>query len=535
MPEPVTALGAERPLTGTSALGPIAQKTSRQWRWLALIIAVTVLYLPVLSRLVAQWWNDSNYSHGFLIPFFVGYVLWERREQLRQVPVQPAWSGLVVLAGSVGLLFVGLLGAELFITRISLLGTILGLLVFLLGWPVVRALWFPLGALLMMIPLPAIIYNQIVFPLQLLASRVAAAGLNGFHIIPVVREGNVLVLPKMRLEVAEACSGIRSLMSMFALGLVYGYFAESRTWVRVLLCFAILPIAVLSNAARVMFAAVSAQAWGDAAVEGLPHMISGVVLFVVATLTLIGCHSVIKLAFGDGPPVSNLASSPAVSSRVPVADRQIAPSNRRLATAVLLVVIAAAGTQTLRHGEIVFLQQPLQSIPMQIDAWQGRDLPPLDREVLTIGGMDDYLNRIYSLDADHELSLYVGYYRSQATGDSIHSPKNCLPGSGWQQVSSSQVALLMPDGSERPVNLYVIEQGGEREVVLYWYQAHGRIVASEFRAKLYMIMDAIRLHRTDGALVRIAVPIVATERQTQKAAIHFAERVMPSLQRIIPQ
>jgi EpsI family protein len=199
----------------------------------------------------------------------------------------------------------------------------------------------------------------------------------------------------------------------------------------------------------------------------------------------------------------------------------------------MLLVAAAGATLTLSHGESVPLREPLQEIPLQVEAWQGHDLPPLEPDVVAVGGMDDYLNRLYTRDPQHYLSLYVGYYRSQATGDSIHSPKNCLPGSGWQQVSSGEIALTMPDGSSSPINLYVIEQGGEREVVLYWYQAHGRIIASEYRAKLY-IADAIRLHRTDGALVRIALPIAATQRQAQEAAVHFAEELMPTLQKIIP-
>jgi exosortase D (VPLPA-CTERM-specific) len=472
MTEPVTVLETDRPLTRGSSftVRPLVQFVAGNWRSLALVAALLALYLPVLERLVAQWWNDSNYSHGFLIPFFVAFVVWERRERLRRIAPQPSWIGLAVLAASVALLFVGLLGAELFITRISFLGAILGILLFLRGWPLVRALWFPLGAMLLMIPLPAIIYNQIVFPLQLLASRVAAAGLNGFHLVPVLRQGNVLILPNTQLEVAEACSGIRSLMSMFALGLVYGYYAETRGWARVLLCIAILPIAVLSNAARVMFAGVSAQYWGESSVEGLPHLISGVVLFVVATLALIGFHSLMKVFFGEGQSAPEVplpaAGEPGPSFRM---------NPPRLAAAILLLVGAAAATHTLSHNQSVPLRQPLQNVPLQIDSWQGRDLPPLENDVLAIGGMDDYLNRVYTQDPQHFLSLYVGYYRSQATGDSIHSPKNCLPGNGWQEASAGEVDLSMPDGSKRAVNRYVIEQGGEREVVLYWYQAHGRI------------------------------------------------------------
>jgi exosortase len=264
------------------------------WRALLLGAAVILLYLPVLRVLVRQWWDDPNYSHGFLVPVFCAYVLWERRHELSETAPKPTSAGLVVLLGSIAILFLGSLGAELFLARISLLGVIVGLLLFLHGWPLTKKMAFPLSALLLMIPIPGVIYYQIVFPLQLLASRLAAVALQTSHIMPVFREGNILVLPGLRLEVAEACSGIRSLMSLLTIAVIYGYLSENRTWARWLLCLLIFPIAVLSNSARVVFAAIGSEYIGMSAIEGTSHFLSGISLFLMAMLMLMACHSLLR-------------------------------------------------------------------------------------------------------------------------------------------------------------------------------------------------------------------------------------------------
>jgi len=263
------------------------------WRLALLAVAVICLYIPVLTRLVQQWWDDANYSHGFLIPFFAAFLVWERRKRLLEIPVKPSWWGIPILLGGLCVLALGLVGAELFLARVSLLIVIFGLIVFLGGWAMARALAAPVATLLLMIPIPTIIYNQVVLPLQVFASKVATATLQITHLVPVIREGNILVLPNVSLEVAEACSGIRSLLSLFALTIIYGYFGETRVWIRVVLCAAVAPIAVISNAARVVFDAVAAEYWGKVAITGIDHLLSGIVLFLTAFFAMVGFHSLL--------------------------------------------------------------------------------------------------------------------------------------------------------------------------------------------------------------------------------------------------
>lgn len=269
----------------------------RYWQPLLLIFATAGLYAPVLAGLVKQWYSDPDYSHGFLVPIFSGYLIYRRRSRLKGIPDDPSSWGLAILLLSFALLFLGSLGAELFLSRVAFLVTILGLLIFLRGFGFVRAIAFPLAFLLLMVPLPAIIYNQIVFPLQLLASRFAAGCLTQSHVMPVLREGNLLVLPNYTLEVVEACSGIRSLMSLITVALAYGYLFESRKLIRGLLALLMIPIAVVSNGMRVMGAALVTYFWTPRAAEGFLHTFSGMVIFVAATAMILLCHSVLKLLF----------------------------------------------------------------------------------------------------------------------------------------------------------------------------------------------------------------------------------------------
>src|SRR5882762_1104604 len=256
-----------------------------------LVIAglVVALYGPVLTQMVVQWWQDPDYSHGFVVPLFAGYVLYQRRYKLRQVPLESNNLGFLVMLGAIVLLLAGSLGAELFVSRLSLLFLVGGILLFFAGWKMLRAVAFPLAFLVLMIPLPALIYNQVTFPLQLLASRLASNSLELFG-VPVLREGNVLVLPNYSLEVVEACSGIRSLMSLIALALAYGYFVEKRLWARITLVVLMLPIAVASNAFRVVGAGVVTYFWGPQYAEGFFHFFQGWLIFVSAVACMLFVH-----------------------------------------------------------------------------------------------------------------------------------------------------------------------------------------------------------------------------------------------------
>ena len=267
----------------------------RYWKPVLIVLAVLVLYGPVLIRLATQVLGDPNYSHSLVVPFFSLYLIWQKWDDLARVEKQPNSFGLVIVLVAVSLLYLGSIGAELFVSRVSFVLLVAGLVLYFYGRDCLRSLAFPICFLLLMIPLPSLVYNRIIFPLQLLSSRFATSTLELIRVMPVLREGNLLTLPhNYTLEVVEACSGIRSLLALVALGLGYSYLAERRVWVRTVLVAAMFPIAIVGNGVRVVCAALLAYSMGPKTAEGFLHPVSGIVIFVVAVTLLLGLHACIS-------------------------------------------------------------------------------------------------------------------------------------------------------------------------------------------------------------------------------------------------
>jgi exosortase len=272
----------------------LSHEISRNLRLVAAVFTVATgwLYAPVVLKLVRQWWLDPDYSHAFLVVPIAVVLVWRRRRELANEPAVPSFAGLAVSAGALLVLIVGTLGAELFLTRISVLLFAAGAVVFLLGWRHLRLLAFPLVLLLLTIPVPAIVISRLTLSLQLCASSIAETLLAWVH-IPVLREGNVLVLPNATLQVAEACSGIRSLTALVTLALLVARFGEHGMWPRTVILLSSIPIAVLVNGLRVAAAAVAARWYGTAAVEGAVHDLLGWLMFLVAFGLLAACARVV--------------------------------------------------------------------------------------------------------------------------------------------------------------------------------------------------------------------------------------------------
>jgi exosortase len=260
---------------------------------LLLAASVAVLYRSVISGLMDQFYHNPDYSYGFVIPFFSAYLIWLKRDKLAQIERRPSFLGLGLLLGAIGLLYLGSIGAESFLTRISLVVIVIALVLYFQGEASVRLLAFPLALLFLMIPLPAITYNHVVFPLQLVSSGLATRILETINVVPLIREGNLLVFPHFTLEVVEACSGIRSLMSLLALALAYAYLAEPVLAIRCFLVIAMVPVAIVANGCRVVLIGLVAYYRGARTVASVMHPISSVLVFLVAVLSLLVLHGAI--------------------------------------------------------------------------------------------------------------------------------------------------------------------------------------------------------------------------------------------------
>jgi len=257
--------------------------------WVSLLLGIC--YAPVLTALVRQWFDDADMGHAFAVPIFAAYIAWKKRDEIAGLVPVPNWWGLAVMVWAAIQLYIGVLGAELFLTRTSFVISIIGAVLLLGGTNYLKTFRFPLFLLFFMIPIPAVIYTQITFPLQLFASRVAENTIDLLQ-IPVIREGNVLTLPQQTLNVVEACSGIRSLLTLTFLSLLYGWFCEPRTWVRTVLFFSTIPIAILANAGRVTFTGIISQ-FNPELAEGWFHEAQGWVIFMIGLAILVAVHQFI--------------------------------------------------------------------------------------------------------------------------------------------------------------------------------------------------------------------------------------------------
>lgn len=251
-----------------------------------------LLFSTTVTEMVKEWMNEESMGHGFFVPAIALYIAWQRKDEVMATPVRPHWSGWLLLLVSFMALVAGTLGADFFVQRAGFLMGILGLLLATCGFPMVKTLALPLLMLPFMVRIPLFIYSQITFPLQLFASEVAEKALNLLG-TPVFREGNILELPSKRLSVVEACSGIRSLLSLTFLSVAYGYFFEPRIWVRFALFFLTVPIAIAANAFRVTITGVLSEHNPELA-EGAYHTFEGWVIFMVALFALVGSHKVLE-------------------------------------------------------------------------------------------------------------------------------------------------------------------------------------------------------------------------------------------------
>jgi len=274
------------------------------WQGGILVLLTAWLYSPLLLRLAQQWWQDPNYTHGFFVPVFSLFLIWESRAKLTALPMKPSWWGLVMLVFALMALVLGTISSGFFLSRVSLLLLICGMVVFLAGWKHLAAISFPLMFLILMIPSSTLV-GQITLPLQILASKTATLLLTGAG-VSAVREGNIILLPTARLEVAEACSGVRSLFSLITLTVIYGYLAETRTGVRVLLALIAVPVSILANALRIAVTGLVVQYWGLEGAQGTLHLLSGWLIFTCSLLLIFFLHRLSRMfLFGKQTPMEH--------------------------------------------------------------------------------------------------------------------------------------------------------------------------------------------------------------------------------------
>ncbi len=508
------------------------------WKLSLIGLALAFLYATVLAKLGRDWWTDENYSHGLLVPFVIGYIIWMEADNLQKASKNNSlWLGGGVILLALAMLLAGTLGAELFIQRLSLALMLAGIVIYLWGAKFLKLLTVPFLLLLCAIPIPQIIFNKIAFPLQIWASQLAIWGIRLFE-ISSVRKGNVIeILPRgamqiVALEVVEACSGIRSLMTLVTLGLVLWYFSREKSrfdWIRalMLMCAAI-PIAILTNAGRVTATGVLTYYYGKQSADSFAHEFSGWLVYLVALVLLMLVNFVLKRFYRQAVETE---------SEKPITDYQSPITNYQVIGVVALLLLGGIFINWFeQRGEATFERTLLREMPSKLGEWEqkGSDLR-FSEQTESVLRTSDYIQREYVNSKNQFANVYVGYYASQKTGATYHSPQNCLPGAGWEMKQPELVEITMPSGKSFQANRYIIENGPSKAVMVYWYQGRGRAVASEYRDKIDTVLDSVFRQRSDGAMVRVMTSIGNSEVESLQTAIDLSAQIAESLPRFVPE
>lgn len=502
------------------------------------LAAAVVPFVHVLGNLYEVWNLKPEYSQGFIIPIVATYLIWRQREELLRLPFTGSWSALILIVAGLGLRLVGELTTMRTLEHYAFLLVIYGLVLALTGPVVFRRMWAPMLMLILALPLPSLLDDALSLQLQLLSSQlgvliIRAAG------ISVLLEGNIIDLGSYQLEVAQACSGLRYLFPLMTLALILAYLFRGAMWKRALIFFSSMPITVVMNSIRIGFIGITVDRWGSGMAEGALHDFEGWLVFMLSSGLLLLTAAGMARIGGTGrtlAEVFSLRASPGLQA--PMAQqRQTVP---RSFVAALVVILVAAALDILVPSQASVVASPVRAelaeFPTRIDDWQGqRDtLQPVYLDSLLL---DDYALIDYRRADALPVNFYVAWYGTQDSTRHVHSPRNCIPGGGWEVQKLEQRMFPGTAGSPAfPYNRAVIQLGSARQVVYFWYQERGRHLTNDYLAKWYLFWDALTRRRTDGALVRFVAPIPAgsDESVADKAILSLANRVVPTLDRYVP-
>lgn len=517
---------------------PVWQVPKAQWIVVALVgAALIAAFLPGLRFMVANWSAVEEYSYGYFIPLISGFLIWQKSEQLRQVELRGSWTGLLLVGAGLMLGMVGELSAIRLFGQYGFVVALVGLSVGFIGWRGTRMIAGPLAILLFMIPLPQFALRELSQQLQLVSSELGV-GLIRLFGISVFLEGNVIDLGSYKLQVVEACSGLRYLFPLMVLGFLAAYFFQDAFWKRMLIVLSTVPMTIVINSLRIGLIGVTVEHWGPAMAEGLLHDFEGWFMFMVCMVLLIGEMTLLarigdrsrplRAVFGLDVPGPVAAGAPIRYHRFPTP---------MLVGGLLLMLAGSIALWSPSRTPVQPPRTPYSQFSMHLPGnWVGQP-DQLDRDVLATLAVDDYLLANFVRDGEPWINLYSAYYASQSSGESSHSPRTCMPGGGWKIEQIEDAVLTLAGGAgSMTVNRAIIQKGDQRQLVYYWFDQRGRVLTSEFAVKWYILRDAMLRHRSDGALMRLVTPVPPTEdiARADQRLTGFLSTIAPRLREHVP-
>ncbi len=476
--------------------------------YLLILFGVGILAWACESALIWLWntWNGvPEYSHGPALPVLAGFLLWQQREVFEKQEFKGSIFGILLLVTAGVALLLGTMGGAYTLQQYAFALGVAGLILSWTGLQALRQLALPLSLLFLMIPQPDFILNNLSTHLQLVSSAlgVAVIRLAG---ISVYLEGNVIDLGSYKLQVVDACAGLRYLFPLMTLGLLIAHFFRAPFWKRALVFLASIPVTVVLNSLRIAVIGWMVERWGPGMAEGFLHDFQGWVVFMVSGAFLLAFAALLNLVGPSRGRWSDVFGVDLPLATPPEVKLEVRPVPVMFWAALVATIAITVVQFTVPNRPQLVPQHPaLTSFPLELGEWQGKR-EWLTPDVLQTLQLDDYFYGAYKDRDGGSATLYVPYYATQRDRRVVHSPAACLPGNGWRIAESRTVII---SGTTISANRLLISNGEERALVYYWFDQRGRNLTSEWLVKWYLFQDAVVQRRSDGAMVRVMASLGA--------------------------
>lgn len=510
--------------------------------WAIFFACLGLLFVVFWDSLVlmVKWWEREEYSHGYMIPLVAAFIVYQRLNELPGAVQRGAWVGVGALVAGLAAYLLGELSAIYTVIQYGFLLSLFAVVLSFWGWGGIRVTWVAFVYLIFMIPLPNFIYNNLSSELQLWSSEIGVAVIRWFG-ISVYLEGNVIDLGNYKLQVVEACSGLRYLFPLMSFGFLVAYLYRGPFWQRAFLFLSTLPITVLMNSFRIGVIGVTVDRWGIEMAEGFLHDFEGWVVFMACIGVLVLEVAIFHFSSRQRTGMWDRLNLDVPALKVGLSDFGLNWRRQRplLACFALLVLTTPFLVQLDERVETPPSRVSFTDFPLFYHGWIGQE-SGIETEVLNTLQLTDYIKADYLLNRTGlPVNFYVAYYDSQRKGSAIHSPRSCIPGGGWQITESSQRQLdgvAHVSGQPLTINRVLIRKGDMAQLVYYWFDGRGRNITNEYTAKWFIFWDSLTRSRTDGALVRVITPVIDMGRmdEADQRLLQFLKDFYPQLQSHVP-
>ncbi len=510
--------------------------------WLLMFSALLLILFAAsdaVKEMIRFWEDRPEYSHGYLIPVISLFLVWQRSDILRHIKFTGSWSALILILVGFSLILIGSMTTVAAIGQYGVFFSILGVVASYMGWNGFKIVLVPLLFLIFALPLPGFFLNNLSAKLQLISSEIGVAVIRAFD-ISVYLEGNVIDLGMYKLQVVEACSGLRYLFPLMSLAFMMAYFFQAALWKRAIVFLSSIPITVLMNSFRIGMIGVLVEYFGIEQAEGFLHDFEGWAVFMACMAVLFlemwlfakfsSEKKPLREVFGIDFPDDAPEDIPKVNRAIP---------GSLIAGVAITGIFAVLATQIQARDESIPARKSFSAFPEVLENWSGRQ-DSLESIYLDVLKLDDYIIIDYkNSDNRAVVNFYAAYYASQRAGGSAHSPRSCIPGGGWQIKSHKVISLddVTENQESFSVNRLVIKKGKYSQLVYYWFPQRGRNITNEYLVKWFLFWDTLRLNRTDGALVRLTVTVGPNQSigQADEQLKGFMQILLPQLDPYLPE